>query len=218
MLIYLFDNKYYFYFHQKHHSVPATKVGFFTWGFRSSLTRSSEHLKLLLEMITFPLFFRPPIPGDSIDTLYYPAQDVFQNQEPTRTIPSSSSENVYSFGALLQPTNPISSALSDNVFNFGNLRGFVPLFQWLFYSKEYKTRTKTTRNVNSIGLLGLTPLSISSGHINRLLRPQNTWFEERKFKGKSFVFINPDTDESTALNLCGALATSMMPPSCWPPA
>ena len=66
--------------------------------------------------------------------------------------------------------------------------------------------------------LKLTPLSISSGHINRLLRPQNTWFEERKFKGKSFVFINPDTDKSTALNLCGALATSMMPPSCWPPA
>ena len=56
MSIYLFDNIHYFYFYQKHHSVPATKVGFFTWGFRSSLTRSSEHLKLLLEMITFPLF------------------------------------------------------------------------------------------------------------------------------------------------------------------
>ena len=217
MLIYLIDNKYYFNFHQKHHSVPATKVGFFTWGFRSSLTRSRERLASFRNDY-ISTFFRPPIPGDSIDTLYYPAQDVFQNQEPTRAIPSSSSENVYSFGALLQPANPISSALSDNVFNFGNLRGFVPLFQWLHFSKEYKTKTKTTRNVNSIGLLGLTPLSISSGHINRLLRPQNTWFEERKFKGQSFVFINPDTDKSTALNLCGALATSMMPPSCRPPA
>ena len=128
MSIYLFDNKYYFYFHQKHHSVPATKVGFFTWGFRSSLTQSSERLASFRNDY-ISTFFRPPIPGDSIDTLYYPAQDVFQNKEPTRTIPSSSSENVYSFGALLQPANPISSALSDNVFNFGNLRGFVPLFQ-----------------------------------------------------------------------------------------